>query len=1012
MSNQSNFERLKTTPVTELNLGSASIRRVIKHAGFDTLPKLLDLSEKDIDALFEWRDADVIIELRERYRANPEEFASSVLQGREIDAEAVDKTLSKAKASYVAPRKFSASNAGSLLFAHDGPTSLPSMPFSDVLRGFEKRAREVFDDLDDRFDDVMVYQAFEEFPTDLDELSDAFLQLFNYYSGQPRSALALIDRHLRNAFAIYVADRARNVYSEGNLWGNFFAELPIPDSNVQGLFKRVFADHIERRGMPLYARDEEVNCYYYTALLHGGLSADSWSNLWEKCILPLANEIAAGHYGFGGEMDGHSILKELKNPESRFAPKKAVLNILEKAPDSTIAPLFEASMRVATQVESSKDSRSSYTMLSNYGLPEAAMDALRESREQTSAATRSRSSNAPREKRQSGQRLIYLPMASLQLDLAEGVVSMRWPRQQFPLHLAGARIDYYVGGKMAHSSEFSVSVGKCILEAASIAVKPQARYDVELKLMQKSEQTGDYVEASSLNQTFTRSKPGCFEFIKDAKGLYRLRGRNERITRTRRIAYIVKDGCKIEPGQGMRAVSEYETSGGWGGTQIFIYDVDPGSSGSVVNDLTGEEVAVWQERYVAKIDKRRIIGETADGVDLYGYIPCELGTNGGLPSMTIESIDGLAALDDLDIMCISDGQRISIPRRVMWSDDYGGSTAAQIALIPQESGLFDFHIEDCLIEARQKSAQGKVVFRYRFAVVPIQGFRPTSISFDFGIAVAEYGFQAVLALDVVGTQGEAAAVGAWGRYTAKTLLKDEFLHLRIRSSESGKETDAKLALAAIDIGIPSTLARVSTERPVCLADALDLGPSAANFRIASYGWRYNRAAIVMLGLEPLLFKELKQPGVHEFNLFAHMASFQQIDGSRPNDLPLKLSLIYGDDVTQGYLKPAWTEVAILDCAEGIGISDWKLLVTADGNHVLRFEGRPVCDVCFEFKRKVGGRLIAEASADAGATELVLPPSVVRFLDARKAVIMEMSPSDWLGEPQHEYATKFILKRQA
>lgn len=100
MSDQSNFERLKTTPVTELNLGSASIRRVIKHAGFDTLPKLLDLSEKDIDALFEWRDADVIIELRERYRANPEEFASSVLQRREIDAEAVDKTLSKAKASY------------------------------------------------------------------------------------------------------------------------------------------------------------------------------------------------------------------------------------------------------------------------------------------------------------------------------------------------------------------------------------------------------------------------------------------------------------------------------------------------------------------------------------------------------------------------------------------------------------------------------------------------------------------------------------------------------------------------------------------------------------------------------------------------------------------------------------------------------------------------------------------------------------------------------------------------
>ena len=528
--------------------------------------------------------------------------------------------------------------------------------------------------------------------------------------------------------------------------------------------------------------------------------------------------------------------------------------------------------------------------------------------------------------------------------------------------------------------------------------------------MQKDAQTGEYVEASSLNQTFTRNKPGCFEFIKDAKGLYRLRGRNERITRKRRIAYIVKDGYRIEPGQGMSAVSEYETSGGWDGTQIFIYDVEPGSAGSVVNSLTGEEVAVWQERYSAKIDKRRIIGETAEGIDLYGYVPCGLGTNGGLPSVTIEAIDGLTALDDLDIMCVCDGQRVSMPRHVMWSDDYGDSTAAQIALVPQESSLFDWHIEECLIEARQKSAGGKVVFRYRFAVIPVQDFRPTAIDFDFGIAVAEYGFQAVLSIEVIGNQGEAETVNAWGRYSAKTLLKDEFLHLRIKSSDSGKETDAKLALAAIDIKIPDALKRIAKERPVCLADALELGPSAANFKIVSSGWRYSRAAIVMLGLEPLFLKELKQPGEHEFNLFRHPASFQQADDSAPANRSLRLSLIYGDDVTQGYLRPAWTDVDMLECAEGIGINSWQLLVTAEGNRVLRFDGQPVCDVCFEFKRKVGGKLVAESSAEAGATELVLPPSVVRLLDTQKAIIVEMSPSDWLGDVQREYATKFTLKR--
>lgn len=1014
MDNQGNIERLKVTPVTELNLGDASIRRVIKRAGFDTLLEVLDLSENEIDNLFEWRYADAIIELQERYRTNPEEFAATVLQKRETKARDMGKTLSKTR---LIPRKPDSSAVVRACNFGDGPTALPPMPFSDALKGFEKRARDAFDDLDDRFDDVMVYQAFEEFSTDLDELSDAFAKMFSYYSGQPRVALGLINRHLGNAFAVYVANRARNVYSDGNLWGNFFGDLGIHDSNVQGLFKQTFANHIERRGMPLYAREEEANYYFYTALLHGGLSADSWSNLWEKCILPLAKEIAAGHCGFGGEMDGHSILKELKNPESRFAPKKSVLNILEKAPDSTIAPLFEASMRVAAQVESSKQAHSGYTMLSNFGLPEAAMDALRESQEQKDA-TRSRSAGFSREKRQREQRLVYLPMASLQLDLAEGTVSIRWPRQQFPLHFAGARIDYYVDGKMELSSEFGVSVGKCILEASCITVKPQARYDVELKLMQKDAQTDEYQEVSSLDQTFTRSKPGCFEFIKDAKGLYRLRGRNERITRKRRIAYIVKDGYRIEPGQGMHAVSEYETSGGWDGAQIFIYDVEPGSAGSVINNLTGEEIAVWQERYVAKIDKRRIIGETSDGVDLYGYVPCGLGTNGGLPSVTIEALDGINALDDLDITCVSDGQRISIPRHVMWSEDYGSSTAAQIAIVPQESNLFDWHIEECLIEARQRSAEGKVVFRYRFAVVPIRDFKPMSISLDFSVAVAEYGFQAVLAIDVMGVQEENESVCAWGRYSAKTLLKDEFLCLRIRSIESGKETNARLALAAINVEMPDSLMRVSKERPVCLADALELGPSAANFKISSYGWRYNRAVIVRLGLKPVFLKELKQPGVHEFNLFRYTASFLQADDSAPSRLPLTLSIIYGDDViqdygddvTREYSRPAWTDIELLDCAEGIGISGWRLLVTAEGNHVLRFDGQPVCDVCFEFKRKVGGKLVAESSAEAGATELVLPPSVVRLLDTQKAIIVEMSPSDWLGDAQREYATKFTLKR--
>lgn len=66
MSEEDSIQKLETTPVTELNFGNARLRRTVKRAGFDTLPPLLELSEKDIDALFDRGDADEIIKLQEK----------------------------------------------------------------------------------------------------------------------------------------------------------------------------------------------------------------------------------------------------------------------------------------------------------------------------------------------------------------------------------------------------------------------------------------------------------------------------------------------------------------------------------------------------------------------------------------------------------------------------------------------------------------------------------------------------------------------------------------------------------------------------------------------------------------------------------------------------------------------------------------------------------------------------------------------------------------------------------
>lgn len=1011
MNEPGNIERLKTTPIIELNLGGAKLRRALIRAGYKSLTDVLELSDKEIDARFDWREADEIILMQKNYHRNPRSFAASVLGKRAFDQTQIDQEIEKYSSRSAASqeRSTAAPMIPRTYYPDDMTRTLPPMLFSNALHDYERRARDAFDDLDDRHGNVMAYQAFDEFATELDEISKAFSSLFRYYSDQPRVALGLIDHSLRNIFIIYVADRAREVYHDGNLWGNFFDGLRLEDSNVQSLFKRTFVRQIERRKMPLYARNETANCYFYTALLHGGLSGDSWESLWQKSLLPLAKEAGKGYYGFGSEIDGHTILKEIKNPNSRFAPKKTVLNILEKAPDSTIAPLFEASMRVASQIESAKQSHGDYTMLSDFGLPDLAMQALRETQEQKVSRDQS-TSHSRMSQRDPVSRLVYLPTAALQLDLASGTVFMRWPIRQLPLHFADHHIDYFIDGKREFSQPFRAGVGKCFLDPVEIPVRPQARYSVELKMMQTSVKDGSAIEKSSLQQTFTRNKPGCFEFIKDIKGVFRLRERNERINKKRQIAYLVKPELKIAPGSGMKAVSEYDTSGDWSKARLFIYDVEPGASGALVDEESGAEVAVWQEQYSAKIDKRRIIGETTSGLDLYGYAPCQLGTNAGLPSISIETTNGLAALNDLEIICECDGSRISVPKHILWSDECDESSAAEIALVPRESDLFDWHIEECRIEARQKSADGKAVFRYRFGVVPIQDFRLNSVTFECGLAVADYGFQSVLKTAVTSSRGDTEIVNAWGRYSARTLLKDEFLCLRFETADSGKSTDAKLALAALDIEMPPSLEATSRKRPICLADALACGPSEGNFRVRSYGWRYNRAVMVQLGYAPLFFKELKMPGDHEFNLFCDVTEFMQEDNKAPSDKPLKLSIVYGDDVSQGRLKPAWTDLKLLRCREGFGISGWELLAKKDNSHVLRFDGEPLCDLRFDFRRRADASIISSLDVAMGYREVTVPEIVVRRLATWKKLHVTMAPLSLFGDPDYEHSTEFTLER--
>lgn len=55
---------------------------------------------------------------------------------------------------------------------------LPNAPLFNALLGFAERAKNALDALDDQYQEVMAYQAFDEFAADIDDIAKRFIDLF------------------------------------------------------------------------------------------------------------------------------------------------------------------------------------------------------------------------------------------------------------------------------------------------------------------------------------------------------------------------------------------------------------------------------------------------------------------------------------------------------------------------------------------------------------------------------------------------------------------------------------------------------------------------------------------------------------------------------------------------------------------------------------------------------------------------------------------------------------------
>ena len=1005
-------DRLADMPLEESNI-SARLRRSLSRAGYPTLRDAFDEEEEEVRKVV-GKSFDEFTKLVDSFLDDPAKFVKLMSQERKSSA---PKPAEKSAPSKPSPRPCPRTRSGSRdrRFNYVHESSL-STPHGQYLKQSQEKAKAVFDDLCDRYDTVLVYQAFPTFSVDLEEIRSSFLKLFKGYPAHPGKVLDISREFLPDLFLVFVADLARDSFSDDNLWGNFTKVLPL-SSNILEDLKKLFVDLLGRRNMPLYGRDEAASHYFYTTLLHGGLSGESWEDLWEHSLLPLAEALQNGLVGFGGEISANSILKEIKNPGGRFAPKReSVIKILRKAPDFTIAPLFDAAIRAAAQINSKTGPGSKYVLMDSFGLPEAAVAALNDTIERK-VSRRVGSASTGQSRREPAQQIVSLPRADLCLDLDRGAVSIRWIKKQYPYSFLGDRIDFCVDGEKLHEECFVLRQGKCVLDDVEIMVRPQSRYDIELRLMKRSEGAADgFEQVSSHEQCFERSKPGCFEFIQGLDGVFRLRDSRDRLRRTRRVAYVMKEGYYIEPGTGMSPVAVYDSGCDWSGTSVFVYDVEPGASGSIFMRRDGgrdEEVAVWQESYRAHINKHRIIGETAEGLDLFGYMHCRVGDNAGLPRITIEAADGQAAFRDLDITCTCDGEPVSVSRRVVWEDG-AGAASSQIELPLERAVRINWHSELVEITARQISNGGRVVFRYRFAVIPIQNFKIEECRVENGVVTCRYSFDSRLNIAVSDQDGVVTEVPARGHYSKKALLKDEYLALAIRSEDESRCVNAKLALAAIDVSIPEELSALSRQRPICLADALAMGSRKGEVVIRALGWRYNRKvyAFAGRGINALCVRDLKQPTVFSLNPLSKPGMFVP-NGLPPRNLDMILSIGYGDEENEatGRSQLSWADVDLLRMREGLGFKS-ACLFTRDGSMYAQLDKPILCNADVTFKQ-CGRRervLVDDPQfLPKGSAELPLPPEVAYSIRTKKEVEVTFSPRGRMGRSTGECSLTVTLK---
>lgn len=874
-----------------------------------------------------------------------------------------------------------------------------------TLRDIEAKAASSIDSLLKINKDLLLYECFADGIENEKAFVQAFRELFATFSYDQRLSIAYIHRYNFHSFMLLVALLARNGYDGQTLWKNVFDQLGLRNSDTQNKFKQMFISFMFQKGLVTYQREKSHTYIAYTALLHGGFSQTIWEDLWSHSFMPLAKKKALSRNSRGAD-----ILNALLGNPAYMPHLSITKQLLKSAPRSALTSPFEEALATAYSVHDHW-SQSEVTFVSSQKLSPEALFSLGSypriaNRSSSDTDLSAKSSHSPILQRKT---ILAAKDMELSLDAARGTVQLAWSSQAAPSTMMGCVVEFYANGKLIHTDSFDPDVGGCSLPAGSIELDPCEQYDIE-RVVKKPTEDGAKQEVASLRQSFHKTKPYCFEFIQRNDGKYIFRKPDTNLTKTHRIAYLAPSNINVRGVHGMTLIGSIPAQSSWSQMTIYTYDVEAGASGELVDLNTNQILSGWNENYRVRINKDNVIGNIGT-MDVYGHMLGTGETDVALPSITIDTLAKQAA-EDVEVRFIRNGERSMLDAFFNLNDeDDSGSLSLSFPSSDLGRGVAD----SCIIEARQQSTED-LLLRYRFAIVPIQGFRleDYKISPTTGelIGIYELSVTEPVAIRYNINEGIERKIEAGAASNVEAPLKLEAVRTYLEDSR-GASIEFDLHLAGVDVQVPEPLQARANQLPfIGYPSAKTLGFTSGDIRVCAKGRRRGRQVKVMLGESIIGEKDFDRGGSSSFNIFANAESFAPAPEKPYIPMSLTLHISFGRKMEHGRIERGIASYKLLECGKGLEFTVCEIRTTTKEGTCLCFDNKylgsiPSCNIIVSFY-DIRRHLIATVDANKGNRIVKLPPNVRDLYDRRREVIVSLAIKSGFGVVDQSHPAIFTL----